>query len=165
MKKPKPRAKWTPFQPATVIPKTEAQIEEMAKALGETSEVIKATLDDQAQNERVLKNSRYQVHIREVPDPPGFPALLWLSLRRIDREQVGRERFRDFQRIKNELVGPENEAVELYPAESRLVDTSNQYHLFVIKDPTIRLPFGFTERGVVYASAGGAVQTPPEDDE
>jgi hypothetical protein len=34
--------------------------------------------------------------------------------------------WRDLQRIKNQLVGPECEAVELYPAESRKVDTANQ---------------------------------------
>lgn len=57
--------------------------------------------------------------------------------------------WRDFQRIKNELVGPDLEAVELFPAESRLVDTSNQYHLWVHTDPNYRFPFGFLERLVL----------------
>jgi hypothetical protein len=30
------------------------------------------------------------------------------------------------------------------------VDTSNKYHLWVFKDATFRLPFGFTERDVSY---------------
>jgi len=29
------------------------------------------------------------------------------------------------------IVGEEHEAFEVYPAESRLVDTANQYHLWV----------------------------------
>ncbi len=51
--------------------------------------------------------------------------------------------WKDFQQIKNELIGPEHEAVELFPAESRLVDTSNQYHLWVHVDPGFRFPFGW----------------------
>lgn len=46
-----------------------------------------------------------------------------------------------FQAIKDELVGAEYEAVELFPAESRLVDTSNEYHLWVCADRNIHLPF------------------------
>lgn len=50
---------------------------------------------------------------------------------------------RHFQAIKNELVGVEYEAVELFPAESRLVDTSNEYHLWVCADRSVHLPFIF----------------------
>jgi hypothetical protein len=46
-----------------------------------------------------------------------------------------------FQVIKDELVGVEYEAVELFPAESRLVDTSNEYHLWVCADRNVHLPF------------------------
>jgi hypothetical protein len=63
-----------------------------------------------------------------------------LDIKRLDG---GSEKnWRDFQQIKNELIGPEHEAVELFPAESRLVDTSNQYHLWVHVDPGFRFPFG-----------------------
>jgi hypothetical protein len=33
----------------------------------------------------------------------------------------------------------------LYPAESRIVDTANQYHLWVIETPGIKFPLGFDE--------------------
>lgn len=46
----------------------------------------------------------------------------------------------DAQRIKNELLGDEYEACELYPAESRLVDGANQFHLWAING---QFPFGF----------------------
>jgi hypothetical protein len=59
--------------------------------------------------------------------------------------------WRDLQHIKNELVGPEHEGVELFPAESRLVDTANQYHLWVHVDPHYRFQFGFAERCVLEA--------------
>lgn len=45
-------------------------------------------------------------------------------------DQSARHDWRDFQRIKNELIGPEWEAVELYPAESRLRDPSNAFYLW-----------------------------------
>lgn len=50
--------------------------------------------------------------------------------------------WRHFQRIKNETVGEESEAVELYPAESRLVDATNQFHLWVMPEGAW-VPVGF----------------------
>jgi hypothetical protein len=40
--------------------------------------------------------------------------------------------WRDLQAIKTMLVGPEFEAMELYPAESRVIDVANETHLFVV---------------------------------
>ena len=54
--------------------------------------------------------------------------------------------WRHFQVIKNTLVGEENEAIELFPAESRLVDTSNTYHLWVHANPAFRFPLGLQHR-------------------
>ena len=42
--------------------------------------------------------------------------------------------WQDFQTIKNELCGPEHEGIEIYPKMSRLVDATNVYHVFVMKD-------------------------------
>ncbi len=66
------------------------------------------------------------------------------------------------QRIKNELVGEECEGVELYPAESRLVDSSNQFHMFVCKEPGTKFPFGFENRYVTEGSVFGSKQRPFE---
>lgn len=66
-----------------------------------------------------------------------------LSIGRIDGEAV--HNWRDFQAIKNQLAGPEREAIELYPAESRLVDTVNEYHLWVMPEGK-SVPCGFTVR-------------------
>jgi hypothetical protein len=52
---------------------------------------------------------------------------LWISRRDGDHS---RDRT-DFMRIKNEVVGEEFEAVELFPAESRLNDAANRTSLFV----------------------------------
>jgi hypothetical protein len=70
-----------------------------------------------------------------------------LSIKPLTKDR--RSRWRDYQRIKNELVGPEHEAVELFPAESRLVDTADQYHLWVATDPAYRFPFGYLNGRVV----------------
>ena len=45
------------------------------------------------------------------------------------------------QEIKDELFGRNRTAVEVYPTEDRLVDTSDVYHLWVF-DKKYRLPFG-----------------------
>jgi hypothetical protein len=92
----------------------------------------------------VWANNKYVVIARRYPDG----AVMHLSIRRADR-RAARD-WRDFQRIKNDIAGPGTEAVELFPAEDRLVDTANQYHLWCMP-PGVRLPFGFAERSVLDA--------------
>jgi hypothetical protein len=118
---------------------------------------------------RVCENSIYTVFVHDVPQPEGWPEMLTLSIRMHTRDVI--RDWRDLQRIKNEVIGPENEAVELFPAESRLVDSANQFHLWVLKDPKARFPFGFTVRAVTDGTSKpdfmGAVQrkmdNPPAD--
>ena len=93
----------------------------------------------------------------------GFPKesgeVVWLSIKRHDKEPI--HDWRDLQRIKNEVVGEETEAIEMYPAESRKMDTANQYHLFAF---TTQLPIGFVGRAVKTAAEAeriGAKQREP----
>lgn len=104
------------------------------------------TTTDVPDGYEIFLNSRYQVWVRYQDPQPGWPAMAWLSIKRHDRGPM--HDWREFQTIKNELIGPENEAVELYPAESRLNDSANQYHLWVVLDPKFRFPFGYTDRVV-----------------
>jgi len=96
-------------------------------------------------NDEHYDNSRYRVILRRSAIDIGFglTQLVHLSVKRVDQQPL--HDWRDLQRIKSELVGPEMEAIELYPAESRVVDTANQYHLWCIADPEFRFPFGFNE--------------------
>ena len=94
--------------------------------------------------EKVYLNDRYQVIIAQV-DFQGLP-MLHLSIKRRDKECV--HDWRDLQEIKNMLVGTENEGFELYPAESRLVDEANQYHLWVFANSAQRIPVGDTVRRI-----------------
>ena len=70
----------------------------------------------------------------------------WLSIKRRDKEWI--HDWRDLQRIKNEICGPEREAFEIYPAESRMNDTANQYHMWVLA-PGMLMPVGYTDRAVI----------------
>lgn len=92
-------------------------------------------------------NNLYQVAVYE-PEHEIAPGLgvIHLSIKRRDRKPI--INWNHLQRIKNEIVGPEYEAVELFPAESRLVNLANQYHLWVLSKKGARFPFGFSNRAV-----------------
>lgn len=109
----------------------------------------------QASKESIVwKNDIYTIIIDYDPDKRSDVEIaegmegkfIHLSIKRNDKEPV--HDWRDLQTIKNELIGEENEALEIFPAESRLVDMSNQYHLWVYRDSEHRMPIGFKNRGV-----------------
>ena len=115
-------------------------------------------LDGQLPEGIVWRNSRYQVVVRTCGETES-PAIVWLSIKRHDG--LPARDWRDLQRMKNELVGMEVEAVELFPAESRLVDNANQTHLWCF--PGFRFPFGFQVR-LVSEGTHGVTQRPfPQD--
>lgn len=72
-----------------------------------------------------------------------------LSFKRNDRAPV--RDWRHFQAIKNEVAGPEREAVEIFPPESNLLDGANEYHLWILP-PGMESPLGFAGP----AALGGA---------
>lgn len=90
-------------------------------------------------------NSRYHVFVRFIRSEEAGE-LTHLSIKHNDKS-CPRD-WRELQRIKNELCGDEREALEIYPAESRLVDMSNQYHLWVLPAGK-RIPFGFFDGRLV----------------
>ena len=101
--------------------------------------------DDPGDGSACVVNSLYAVWGRsyDVPDivingerPTG---LFSLSIKRHDKGII--RDWRDLMRIKNALVGEEAEAIELFPAMSRLVDSANQYWLWVIEG--VAWPVGF----------------------
>lgn len=111
--------------------------------LGDPNDPVQNAITDDQTFVGVFKNNLYQVTMHEFESDGAM--IVWLIIRRLDSEAV--HDWRHLQRIKNELCGPEREAVEVYPAESRLVDTSNQYHLFVLPEGA-KVPFGYAERDV-----------------
>lgn len=118
-------------------------------------------------SEKLFINDTYQVNVSDVHGTFGgaWPPMIHLAIKRIDKEPI--HDWRAMQKIKNLMVGEENEAVEIYPAESRLVDMANQFHLWVFADPTVRIPIGWTTRMVadeVMANSVGAKQRPFEQE-
>jgi hypothetical protein len=105
----------------------------------------------------IYTNNLYQVEVRrKQPVNDDSITVAHLSIKRHDKKPI--IDWRHFQWIKNELVGPENEGCELFPAEKRLVDGANQYHLWVFEQTDLKFPFGFNERLVSEASIFGGTQ-------
>jgi hypothetical protein len=94
---------------------------------------------DEGRSLRTFRNDLYEVYLHEY-----MQGMAHLSIKRFDREAI--RDWRHFQQIKNDICGPETEAVELYPAESRLADNANQYHLWVFLKP-----LGRGEAGAIVA--------------
>lgn len=87
-------------------------------------------------------SSQYQVVRRVYPDDPVFGSrrgMIYLGISNYD--QTSRHDWRHFQEIKNQLAGPDWEAIEIYPAEDRLMDPSNLFMLFCFK---VRIKAGST---------------------
>ena len=127
---------WTPFEQVDFAP-SEASVSRYMDFYGVSHEEALAAL-----SKDVFQNSRYQVSRVTAPSPENCNgAFVQLSIQRLDGEPVGPERYRDFMRIKDELVGHEHEAVEIYPRRSQEIDAANTYHLWV--EVTGRRPFAF----------------------
>ena len=103
-------------------------------------------------NCEVWKNDLYEVRVFRnkqanwiIKDSSMQNKMDYLSIKRLDKKSI--HDWRDLQNIKNELISKDREAIEIYPSEDRLIDTANQYHLFVFpKNYTI--PFGWFVRKV-----------------
>jgi hypothetical protein len=131
----KTHARWVPLRRSTHFVESE---DVKLRRQG----VDQASLDAEEERTTYWVNDLYQV--ARVERNAGW---VQLNIRRRDGRPIFRD-WRHFQRIKNELLGDECEAIELYPAESRLVDTTNKYHLWGTTDPNFRFPVGWTEREV-----------------
>lgn len=145
---------WTPFEPTEVGDLSVAQLASARRRLPHLSDrEVHRLVAEMHADTRYFVNSRYQVAVTD-----GAAASVHLSIKRLDQGTI--HDWRDLQRIKDELLGPHCEAVELYPARDRLVDLANQYHLWGVRDPTFRFPLGFQEGMAADTESGGAAQRP-----
>lgn len=164
---------WTKFQRATLPPVTPEMIDAVAASMPNIprDEIVAVYAD--LDNDAVFLNNRYQVNVRKLKTPGDDEHGRWpcdvahLSIKRIDKDRVGPERYRDFMRIRDELVGPEFEAVEIYPPRSDEVDTANQYHLWVFLAAGMTLPFGWHGQRMVIDTVepGSNARQHPRDPE
>jgi hypothetical protein len=120
-------------------------IETTSKHYGIPREEALALLQRDHVKSRYFVNDLYQV---QVATCGREGSMLHLNIRRRDGGMF--KDWRHFQEIKNQIAGPECEAVEIYPAESRKVDTTNKWHLWVLP-PGVKLDLGWGERDVSYA--------------
>jgi len=107
-----------------------------------TAQAAEDMLNDYHSRCRFFVNDLYQVQAQEYA-----PGCLHLNIRRRDGGMF--KDWRHFQQIKNEIAGPEREAVELYPAESRKVDTSNKWHLWV-QPEGVQIGVGWEKADISY---------------
>lgn len=117
---------------------------------------------DILKEDKCFLNDKYQVNVRFTDKNTEWKGLVWLSIKRRDKEAI--HDWRDLQIIKNKLCGDEREAIEIYPAESRLVDSSNQFHLWVLPEGE-KIPFGYGDRLVVDGHTQKSKQRPFNEDE
>jgi hypothetical protein len=103
-------------------------------------QAIRDHVEEIHRQQAVWANELYQVSVCETQSPV-WGRMIHLAIKRNDKRPV--RDWRHIQEIKNQLVGPECEGVELYPAESRVVDVANQFHVFALPDAAQRFPFGF----------------------
>lgn len=147
--KPVPWGVWEKMPPKDVDP---AEIRRIHPSY--TDEEVEATAA-WLSRATVYVNRLYQVYMQPADDG----SFVHLSIKRRNRSVI--RDWRHLQRIKNDLVGPECEGLELFPAESRLVDEANQFHLYVLTEPGKRIPVGTDgARMVSDESCEGAVQRP-----
>jgi len=123
--------------------------EEIVAASGCDEAEARARVDWMAAQE-VWVNNLYQVNVEYGPDRQTAH----LIIRRLDRQPI--RNWQHFQTIKNDLLGPECEAVELYPPESHLVDEKHHYHLWGFTRPGATFGVGFRN--------GRRVDAPGPDD-
>lgn len=116
------------------------------------------------QDEEQWANDQYVVHLRRMKsNHPDQPDGIHLSIRNQDRS--AKHDWRHFQRIKNQLAGPDWTGIEIYPPEDSLIDMANQWHLWCFP---FKLGIGWEGKRLVGNQAQadmttpGAVQRDPE---
>ena len=146
----------TPERKAAINPNTQAMTEAISLARKISSRIKPSRkwepltrTEDQMDGSQVWENRLYEVTLRSHDSgwPLGSGEWKQIGISRKDGEP-GHD-WRDYQRIKNQLCGDEWEAVELYPAESRLLDPSSYFMLWCAP----KIPVGiFTGRKVASPS-------------
>lgn len=139
--------RWQPLQKASLTPIEPGFVYEIMRLTGASYDKVMRDLKHEEEHCEYWINDIYQVEIERKEEEKAAR----INIRRRDGKPIYRD-WRHFQAIKNQLIGEECEAVELYPAESRKVDSSNKYHLWCSLDPTYRFPFGYNYRDVTSVS-------------
>jgi hypothetical protein len=98
---------------------------------------MKFTLSIRGQNldpsiTEVFVDDAVEYIVAKHVDPIEPPFAYRISVRRADGAPI--RCWRVLQDVKNEIAGPERTAIELYPAESKVTDVANIYHLWIFEE-------------------------------
>lgn len=150
-----------PLEPAAPKHESHDAIREATKIMMGVSDEEAEAIIQRCTDGEWFMNELYTVIRKEIDDNPYWPCpIIHLSIRRNDREPI--TDWRHMQKIKNEVTDPEFDAIQLYPKESRLVDSANQYHLWVFASQDFMLPVGWTTRMVSETEVANSKQRPLE---
>jgi hypothetical protein len=138
---------WTPLQKASALPKTADQLRVMAEEASRSAgrEVTPAEIEAEYMNADLWMNDVYQVDRRDCGPDPAEGRMIWLSIKR-NRPASRSTTGAISSGSSRSSCGAEAEGVELYPAESRVVDTANQYHLWAFTKAKIEVGWQRGER-------------------
>jgi 1-acyl-sn-glycerol-3-phosphate acyltransferase len=87
---------------------------------------------------RAFANNRYIVMIMDNAETDKGKAIRAM-VQTVDDKPIERH-WKEMQRIKNEIFGPEVMAIEYYPKESELQDLHNIYWMWIFPEGTIPTP-------------------------
>lgn len=168
---------WVKMRPADFDPEKRDAAKRIVDRMVADGKVTAEEAEDAMRPpDEIWGNDLYTATVSYVDGYMGFvptddsPRTPWQGVLQISYHRHNRKPVRDWrhgQRIKNDIAGPEREAVELYPAESRLLDGANEYHLWVAPEGAV-FPFGVWKRSVADLeeegyTGTGARQRPIED--
>ncbi len=115
-------------------------VDEVMAATGSGEEAARDRIE-WLKSQSVWVNNLYQVNVEYLPDDMAH-----VIIRRLDKQPI--HNWVHFQGIKNQVLGKDCEAVEIYPKETDLVDAKHHYHLWGFRKGDKSFGVGFTGRNV-----------------
>lgn len=107
-----------------------AKVADRKMTFGEAMKLVERDTKD-----RNVGNEIYSIAVGD-----DFAPWKHLSWKRHDKAAV--RYWSHVLAMKDQIVGRDVEALELFPSEARLVDTANQFHLFACPPAEWQIPFG-----------------------
>ena len=124
-KKPTPKKVWQPLLKDAEWFREQQRVQVATMIKAQHPDITDGQIDD-LMNDETWGNDRYTVTVHFLDgDRDGFVEITIHNHRRTTHIP-----WRHLQQIKNEVLGADREAVQLFPAEDRLVDTANEYWLY-----------------------------------
>ena len=124
-KKPTPKKVWQPLLKDADWFREQQRVQVATMIKAQHPDITDGQIDD-LMNDETWGNDRYTVTVHFLNgDRDGFVEITIHNHRRTTHIP-----WRHLQQIKNEVLGADREAVQLFPAEDRLVDTANEYWLY-----------------------------------